>query len=159
MAHISERKMKINANSIPNILLFLVIIGISNLVYSKEKPNLGQVLIKNYKVAHTKGDVEAAMDLVHWVGVDENVKKSIRTGFERNFKRIIKEIEFVNISKDDILEYEVRGITYRPNLDVIKRMEVHYTPTDNKFDVKSSSYLIGIYEGKYKITTAAPVVK
>ncbi len=66
------------------------------------------------------------------------------------------------LSKDEKLEYTLRGVTYRPNLKPLGRMRVEFAlPTEGQVttQITSSGYLVGVKDGKHYIVTAVPTTQ
>ena len=120
-----------------------------------------QELAAQFQIAHQNHDVDALRRLVYWNGVDEITGKSFERHTQADFGLAIREIVFEELSKDEVLEYTLGGVTYRPNLKPVGRMRVKFSPAKGTGQIRptSTSYLVGIKDRTYLIVSAAPVVR
>ena len=113
--------------------------------------------IKEYQRAHEQRDVDGAMNLVYWQGVNEDIKQNFIGNFKDDFKMEIEKLEMVRPPENQMTQYTSQGKTFKTNLDVKKVFIVHLKPQPGAVQITYTKYLIGVKDGKYYITTAVPV--
>ena len=70
---------------------------------------------------------------------------------------VIKRISLQPLAANETLEYTQHGVTYRPTLRSIGRVQVEFLPqpgTDQQ--QRSTTYLVGVKDGVYFLLTAEP---
>ncbi len=72
-----------------------------------------------------------------------------------DLKHRLQKVNFVSLDKGVKLEYTLDGVTYMPVLPAIGRMVASYEDEDNVKNL-STSYLVGVKDGKYYIDLATP---
>ncbi len=115
-------------------------------------------LSKAFRAAHEAADIDALSRLVCWEGVDQRTRESVRRHASDDFGTRIERFEFQPVSDSDVLEYELGGVLYRPNLEPIGWLVVHFAvgPPSGAVQVTNSKYLVGRKADTLRITTAAP---
>jgi len=114
-------------------------------------------MITAYSAAHAEKDVASLEKLVYWTGVREQEKLQVRKSFSGDISREIETVKVVDLPADQVTEYKLAGITFRPNLKPVKKLVVTFKKQDSTFEVTGSGYLLGQHAGAVYITTAAPV--
>jgi len=115
---------------------------------------------QRYVVAHDKGSLKGLNELVCWDGVPESVRGSVERSFSSDLQRVVSRVTHKPIAEDDITEYEHGGIHYRPNLEPVGWLVISFEPVEDartRGYPNSTSYMVGIKDGTYMITTAVPV--
>lgn len=117
-------------------------------------------LATRYRQAHEARDLEALHHLVCWDRVDEATRGSVERQIEKELGRAIEVVRVEPLSEDFELEYTLDGVTYRPNLEPLRRLRIEFSPAKEgePSASPSMSFLVGERDGTYLITTAAPVV-
>lgn len=117
-------------------------------------------LATRFREAHESGDVEALRRLVCWDGVDEHTRGSVERQLEQELGREIEDVRVEALSEGFQLEYSLDGVTYRPNLEPVRRLRVEFGDAPEaeagEAGTGSMSFLVGERDGTYLITTAAP---
>jgi hypothetical protein len=116
-------------------------------------------LATRYQQAHEAQDLDALRSLVCWDRVDEATRDSVERQIEKELGRPIEAVRVEPLSEGFELEYTLGGVTYRPNLEPVRRIRIEFTvPEEGDPSVSTSmSFLVGERDGAYLITTAAPV--
>jgi len=96
--------------------------------------------------------------LVYWRGVGEQDKNGFLRSLSEDFKYRLQDIQFLPLKRDEDLEYTLKGVTYVPALLPVGRMIITYQSQENVHHL-STSYLIGIDDGKYYIDLAVKKTK
>ena len=91
--------------------------------------------------------------LVYWQGVGQRERDGFVRSLRNDLKYRLKKVDFVPLDPGVKLEYTLEGITYVPALPVIGRMVASYEDQGNVKHL-STSYLIGVKDGKYYIDLA-----
>lgn len=99
-----------------------------------------------------KDEQKLAM-LVYWQGVEQRDREGFVRSLRNDLKYRLKKVEFVPLDAGVKLEYTLEGATYVPALPVIGRMVASYEDQGNVKHL-STSYLIGVKDGKYYIDLA-----
>ena len=101
---------------------------------------------------HQKDEQKLAT-LVYWQGVDQRDRDGFLRALRKDLKHRLQKIKFVPLDKGVKLEYTLDGVTYMPVLPAIGRMVASYEDEDNVKNL-STSYLVGVKDGKYYIDLA-----
>lgn len=137
--------------------LLALLISIFPFRSEAQGPMSEEAFMSEYRRAHERHDLEAAMKLVYWDGVGEDIKQNLRANFKDDFKLNLEKLEMIPPPKDEVTQYTLHGKTYRTNLDVKKVFVVHFKRQLGPSQINNTKYLIGVKDGKYYITTAVPV--
>jgi hypothetical protein len=109
-------------------------------------------------------DAKAALDtknstnllkLVCWDGVAPEMKKMIEQQMSFLVQRPVTQIELLAPAPKQKIEYTRDGVTYRPNLAVIKQLKITFK-ADKPVTASSAELPVGEKDGRLFITTAAP---
>ena len=121
-------------------------------------------LVALYKQKHSEGDLEGLLALIHWDGVEDNVRGLIRGSLQNDIDHELLEARFESQPPSTRrLEYTRNGVVYRLNLRAVGGLVVRYSPNKEpprpgSGRVTGSTYKLGVSEdGTYRITLAAPV--
>ena len=109
-----------------------------------------------YRVAHSNHDFAGLDQLVYWESVLDADKARMHASLRQDLDREIEMVQVVMIPQDQITEYKLGGVTYRPNLAPERKLSVSFKKNDSTFEVTGSSYLLGRHDEKCFIATAAP---
>ena len=125
--------------------------------WAQAGPATERDFIVAYSQAHDRKDVAALMKLVYWAGVEEDLRGAVERSFAANvlFKPAAVLIE--PLGPGEMTEYARGGVTYRPNLKPVGKLTVKFEKSAD--GPTATGYLVGINEGVYFITTAAPVLQ
>lgn len=119
-----------------------------------------EAFLARYQAAHEAGDVDAAMRLVCWDGVDKKTKSFFRKNFETDFQAKFTSARLEPPAKGQWPDYEQNGVRYTTNLDVVASLMVEMVQIVKSTSAPSTtSYPVGLKEGRYCITTATPAAK
>jgi hypothetical protein len=137
-------------------LVALLALGLAGCRGAAESPD---ELAARYQEAHEAGDFAALRGLVFWEGVDELTRSSVERQIEKELGRGIESVRVESLSEGFALEYTLDGVTYRPNLEPVRRLRIEFTQSEESETVTSTSmsFLVGEREGAYLITASAPV--
>ena len=100
-------------------------------------------------------DEQKLATLVYWQGVDQRDRDGFLRALRNDLKHRLQKIKFLPLDKGVKLEYTLDGVTYMPVLPAIGRMVANYEDEDNVKNL-STSYLVGVKDGKYYIDLATP---
>lgn len=100
-------------------------------------------------------DEQKLATLVYWQGVDQRDRDGFLRGLRNDLKHRLQKIKFLPLDKGVKLEYTLGGVTYMPVLPAIGHMVASYEDEDNVKNL-STSYLVGVKDGKYYIDLASP---
>lgn len=120
-----------------------------------------QELAGRYAEAHEAHDLEALRRLVCWDRVSASTRASIERQIETELDRDIAAVRLEELSGDFELEYALDGVTYRPNLEPVRRLRIEFAPVAEGQPSRSTSmsFLVGVKDGAYLITAVAPVTE
>jgi len=110
-------------------------------------------LYRRYAMAKDK---ERISTLVYWQGVQDRERNAFNKSIEYDSQFKIKKVEITPLDKDQVMEYTIQGITYRPTLKPIGNLVVTYE-SQGTVNALSTSYLVGSKDARYYITLASPV--
>jgi hypothetical protein len=138
------------------LMVALLALGLAGCRGAAESPD---ELAARYQEAHEAGDLDALSGLVFWEGVDELTRTSVERQIEKELGRGIESVRVEPLSEGFALEYTLDGVTYRPNLEPVRRLRIEFTQSEESETVTSTSmsFLVGEREGAYLITASAPV--
>jgi len=134
------------------VLMGLVMFFVSMQVNASPEENL----ILKYKKAHRSKDVNAAMGLLYDKGVTDEFRNIVRNQLKKSFESELADVQLKPAPEGQTKEFIRNGVIYRPNLDITKILKVKYNTTG---PITSTGFPVGMKDGKYYITTAAPVGK
>ena len=100
------------------------------------------------------------LGLVYWGSAEPEMHRSVEHTIAADFGLVIKRISLQPLAANETLEYTQHGVTYRPTLRPIGRLQVEFLPepgTDQR--QRSTTYLVGVKDGVYFLLTAAPVTR
>jgi hypothetical protein len=100
-------------------------------------------------------DVQKLATLVYWEGVEQHERDGFFRSLGNDRKYRLQNVKFMPLDTGVKLEYTLDGVTYKPVLPPIGRMLASYEDQDNVKN-PSTSYLVGLKDGKYYIDLAAP---
>ena len=103
-------------------------------------------------------DKERIRSLVYWQGVQDRERNAFNKSIEDDSQYKIKNAETTPLDKNQMMEYTLQGITYRPTLEPIGNLVVTYEP-QGTVNALSTSYLVGVKDARYYIILASPVQK
>jgi hypothetical protein len=111
-----------------------------------------------FRAAQRSGDVQEFKKLICWDGVDGPTRASVLGAFQEDLGGTIADISFEPMSSEDHLQYELHGVTYRPNLEPIGWLVVRFdwVGVAAKPSATRTQYLLGRKDGRLLIATAAP---
>lgn len=145
-------------NALLRLSFLILALSMSAQLRAEVDVKKAEVLTASYKAAFDSKDLAALMKLVHWERVEDNIKLMMRTGFERVLQLDLVSLETAELGQDDSFQFENKGVKYGPNLFPVARLLIEFKPDGvSQYQVASSSYLIGEIDGRYMITTSAPV--
>ncbi len=93
--------------------------------------------------------------LVYWQGVEPRDRDSFFRSLRNDLNYGLQKIEFMPLDAAIKLEYTVGQVTYVPALPAIGRMVASYKDQGNVKHA-STSYLVGVKDGRYYIDLATP---
>ena len=119
-----------------------------------DKSERAQVLVSKFQAAHRNQNLGGMMNLVYWEGVTPETKEGIRDSFEEVLKKPLKVVFVAPVAKDEVTEYTLDSVRYRPNLAPVGRLAIFGASPDD--GVIQTSYLVGLLGEEYRIATATP---
>ena len=93
-----------------------------------------------------------------WDGTTVDEREPVRKSIERDFANDVLDVRIEPMKAGQILQYELKGVTYRPNLEPLGNLVVEFERTGDRVQATSTSYLFGKKDGTFMIATAAAVV-
>jgi len=121
---------------------------------SQTEPTLAarKQFLADYRHAHEKSDVDAAMRLVCLDHVTKDTIDALRQSLADDSRLPLKSVDIVPLEKNEHLEYTMRGVRYVPNLAPVGKLSIVLaTGTDA---VSTTTYLVGVKNGRYWIATS-----
>ena len=110
-----------------------------------------------YRAAHESGSVERLSALVCWDRVDAVTRSSVIQVLRSEVDRPVTAVEFEPITSDTVLEYELGGVVYRPNLAPLGFLVIRFAADASTGDVATAlRFLIGRKGSVLLIATGAP---
>ena len=107
-----------------------------------------------YRTAHERDDVEAAMQLVYFEGVSEQLKTGFRRAFRTDFERQLASAELVDLTEPPLEEKTIDGRTYRANLKIVKELRVEFVRLKSPDgEISARSHPVGLTNGRYYIAS------
>lgn len=107
-----------------------------------------------YRAAHERGDVEAAMRLVHLEGVSEQVQVGLRRAFRTDFERQLASAALVDLTEEPLEEKTIDGRIHRSNLNIVKELRVGFVRLNTPDgEIGGRSRPVGIANGRYYIVS------
>lgn len=104
------------------------------------------------RTAFSKKDKDALNSLSCWDGVTEKFKALATKDPEYLFAHPVRLIEYRPVEPDDSKEFPRDGVTYAPNLKIIKRLQIEFQD-----DPKMKAYkLVGEKDGRLMFVNLAP---
>lgn len=100
-------------------------------------------------------DEQKLATLVCWKGVEPRDRDGFFRSLRNDLKHRLQNVKFVPLDTGVKLEYTLNGVTYIPVLPAIGRMVASYKDEGNVKHL-STSYLVGVKDGKYYIDLATP---
>jgi hypothetical protein len=117
-------------------------------------------LIAQFRRAHETRATGSILRLVYWGTAEPAVRRTMERSITADLDLVIKRISLQPLAPDETLEYTQHGVTYRPTLQPVGRMNVEFIPQPGRNQqVRSSSYLVGVKDKVYFLLTAAPVTR
>lgn len=116
-------------------------------------------LAERLRLALQRKDPVAAMDLVRWEGAPPRARTLMQSLFDDAIQRPVVNVRIVPVGENDDTEYEIEGVTYRPNVEVSGKMLIDLGPKEDGSpnDTSQVSFLIGRALGTYYISSAVAV--
>ena len=123
-------------------------------------PRTADQLIAQFRKAHQARAIASMLGLVYWGTAEPEMHRSVEHTIAADSGLVIKRISLQPLAANETLEYTQHGVTYRPTLRPIGRLQVEFLPqpgTDQQ--QRSTTYLVGVKDGVYFLLTAAPVTR
>ena len=106
--------------------------------------------------AYIKKDKDAVIALTCWDNVTEKHRSRAPIALEKYaFSRLLKSAEYVFLDPAEDMNLTKDGVTYSPNLVIIKKIQLVYEDFPDGGQMKSSLF-IGEKSGKLMIVNLAP---
>jgi hypothetical protein len=96
--------------------------------------------------------------LVYWPGVEQRDRDGFFRSLRGDLNYRLQKVEFLPLDPGLKLEYTLSGITYVPALPPVGRVVATYEGQGN-VNHASTSYLVGVKDGRFYITLAVPKPK
>ncbi len=103
--------------------------------------------------AYSKKDKEAIIASTCWDRVTEQHKKLAPKAIDYAMSNPIKSVQYRALDPSEVYTYTKDGITYGPNLPIVKQIEIEYAVAPGKL---TSELFLGEKEGKLMIVNLAP---
>jgi hypothetical protein len=134
---------------------YAVVILAGMLAFASHGATSKTELQQSYYRFFQQKDVQRLATLVYWEGVEQHERDGFFRLLGNDLRYRLQNVKFVPLDPSVKLEYTLGGVTYKPALPPIGRMVASYEDQDN---VKhpSTSYLVGVKDGKYYIDLATP---
>jgi hypothetical protein len=141
--------MRSVAAGVALLLLVAPCFAQANGVASKDE--LGR-LFRLYSNQHDEQKLES---LVHWSGVRQQEPDGFVRSLRHDLRCRLQKVEFLPPEPNAKFEYTDDGVTFRPALPPAARMVATYEGQGNVKQF-STSYLVGLKDGRYYIDLAVP---
>ena len=142
---------------LPGLCVFLLTCSLS---VSVQMRSVGaatrEELVLLYRRYADAKDKDKLRTLVYWPGVQDRERRSFDKSIEDDSKLTVKSVDSGPLAKDQMMEYTLEGVTYRPTLTPIGTLVVAYVPQGTA-RVLATTYLVGVKDNRYYITLASPV--
>ena len=117
-------------------------------------PRSAEELAAAFMQASEEGDSAGLRELVYWEGVDSIHRDIFWRAASDDFGRPVDSASVGDLDPTQELEYEMRGVVYRPSLSPEGRLNLHF---GDAAMVRKTSYLVGVDDGTWLVTLASPV--
>lgn len=118
-------------------------------------------LADEYRRAHAARDVDAVVALTHQPPGGTSLD-TVREMAAVDVQQPVASVTLEPLAADERLEYTIRGVTYRPSARPVGRMRVKLARParlGDGFTTDSTSYLVGLVDGRYRLLGDAPVAR
>ena len=113
-------------------------------------------LVEAFKKAHTSKDIEAAVALTYWKGVDAQRRAIALFVFQNVFKTAIEKVSFEKCPPEKSWGFSWKGAEYTMNLKPIATLKVTELP-DAQGGRCSMRFPVGVKDGCYYLAEAVRV--
>ena len=127
-----------------------------NLICCGASPQEEDTFLTVVREAYVTKNKEAIIALICWDRVTEKHRAIVPKALDYSLSRTIKSMEYRPVDSTESHSYTKDGITYGPNLPVMKRIEIVYEDAPGQAKLTSSLY-VGEKDGKLMIVNLAPV--
>lgn len=112
-------------------------------------------LARLYKRYFDAKDDAKLNTLVYWPGIRQRERDSFVHSIKYDLGYSLLSVELAPLKRGETLEYSSNGVTFRPSLAPVCHMVATYkgSGTTKGF---STSYLVGVKDGRYYIVLASP---
>jgi hypothetical protein len=117
-----------------------------------------QDLANLYQRYFTAKDQAKLSTLVYWPGVMQRERDAFNRSLSSDLQYRLKKAGFVELDKNQTLEYTLGGTVFRPTLPAVGRLVATYEDQGAAKNL-STTYLVGVKDNRYYITLASPVPK
>ena len=100
-------------------------------------------------------DTERLKSYFCWEGVDAWTRETVEECIAEDLQNELVDVTVIPTDPEQILEYELKGTRFVPNLEVVGQLKVTYQRDGNP-EPMFTSYLLGQKDSRYLISLAAP---
>ena len=113
-----------------------------------------EALVGAYRDAYTSGNLQRAMDLFYWRGVDPRQRTHLKHLVRRDLASRIAKLDVLDADRGGPTEFLVNGVMNRANLPVVGHLLAEFVGTTGARHY--SLHMIGEKDGVYYIALAVP---
>jgi len=137
------------------VMCYGIVISAAMSAYAADGAASKAELQQLYQRYFQQKDEHRLATLVYWQGVEQRDRDGFLRSLRSDLKYRLKKVDVVPLDAGAMLEYTLEGVTYAPTLPAIGRMIISYEDEGN-LKLLSTSYLIGLKDGRYYIDLATP---
>lgn len=149
--------MRLRRSVVLTLVAAAVVVAVLADATQATQPSTPDELAAAVENAFETRDVTALLGLFYSEGVDEPTWASLARVLGRDVEAGygVAAVVVRDPDPDDINRYTLGGVTYEPNLPVVKELEVRFEP--NPDGATSDTLKVGTSNGVYYLVTATPV--
>jgi hypothetical protein len=127
------------------------------IVDAQSAPRSRDQLIARVQQAFKRRSIDEMRQLVLWGRADAVTRESFERRTAEDFDLSVGRVSIEPLRPTEKLEYTVNGITYRPTLSPLGRVNIEFVaPPDARVRGRSTSYLFGSRDGAFYLLTTEP---
>jgi hypothetical protein len=136
----------------------IAIVGVATVASALDGAISTNDLAKLYQRYFDAKDEQKLQSLVYWPGVQEAERQAFIRSVHFDLGYRLKGVAFVPLTRGEDLKYTKGGVVFQPTLPPIGRLVATYEGSGTTQRL-STSYLIGVKDGRRYITLASPAPK
>lgn len=132
-----------------------VLVSASIAVFAADGATSPSELRQLYQRYFALKDEQKLATLVYWPGVEQRDRAGFLRSVRGDLNHRLRKIDFVSLDAGAKLEYTLDGVVYAPALPPVGRMVISFED-EGAVTHLSTSYLVGVKDGRYYVDLAAP---